>query len=265
MGDGARGAPDLRPDTALACNVREAANHEPRRDDAPIDILLLHYTGMVSGQEAVSYLCSAESGVSCHYFIGEEGEIVQMVPEEMRAWHAGVSSWRGHTDINSRSIGIEIANPGHEYGYQPFPEAQMASVVALCRDILVRNAIPARNVVAHSDVAPTRKCDPGEMFDWKRLYEAGIGHWVAPEPIGGTAALGPGDRDEAVALLQRKFADYGYGIEETGRYDELTIATVTAFQRHFRPEKIDGCADRSVFDTLERLMAALPAESSSQS
>ena len=242
---------------ALPCVVRAAANHEARRDTAPIDILLLHYTGMVSEETTLQRLCAAGSGVSCHYFVGEDGSIVQMVAENERAWHAGVSVWRGETDINSRSIGIEIANPGHEYGYPSIPEAQMAAVVELCRDVVGRNTIPARNVLAHSDVAPTRKSDPGEKFDWKRLYEAGIGHWVEPEPSIGGPGLQAGDKGEVVAELQARFAEYGYGLKVNGDYDNLTVAVVTAFQRHFRPARVDGIADRSTLATLERLIAAL--------
>ncbi len=245
------------PDIRLPCTLHVAANHEPRKgakaDANVIDMLVLHYTGMESGEAALDRLCIADSGVSCHYLVYEDGRIVQMVAEADRAWHAGVSFWRGETDINSRSIGIEIVNPGHEYGYRPFPEAQMAAVTALSSDIVARRAIPPRNVVAHSDIAPTRKADPGELFDWARLADAGAGLWVTPAAILGGPVLKPEDEGEAVAELQRRLAQYGYGIDETGAYDDLTQAVVTAFQRHFRQMKVDGVADSSTLATLERL------------
>ena len=135
------------------------------RDGQAVDMLVLHYTGMKSGTSALDRMCEAAAEVSAHYMVEEDGRIFQMVDENMRAWHAGRSYWRGHSNINQRSIGIEIANPGHRFGYRPFPEAQMQSVTLLCQDILTRHAIPARNVVGHSDIAPTRKKDPGELFD----------------------------------------------------------------------------------------------------
>ena len=147
---------------------RPSPNHDTRGGQA-IDILLLHYTGMPSGEEALERLCdpNAEPGrVSAHYCIDEAGTTYRLVAEEERAWHAGVASWAGATNINARSIGIELVNPGHEFGYRPFPEAQMHSLMTLSQDILRRHAIPARRVLGHSDVAPLRKEDPGELFDW---------------------------------------------------------------------------------------------------
>src|SRR5262245_8002792 len=164
-----------------------------------------------------------------------------MVPEGLRAHHAGLSYWAGDTDINSRSIGIEIANPGHDYGYPDYPARQISSVIDLCRDIVARNEIRSEHVLAHSDVAPTRKQDPGEKFPWAKFHEAGVGLWVPPVRIeaNGDAALRPGDRGSAVAALQKDLAEYGYGVSETAVFDELTRAVVTAFQRHFRPERCD--------------------------
>ncbi|MEC9343440.1 MAG: N-acetylmuramoyl-L-alanine amidase [Pseudomonadota bacterium] len=249
------------PDTRLPCALHAAANHEPRRHGGPVDMLVLHYTGMRSGEAALDRLCAADSGVSCHYLVFEDGRIVQMVAESERAWHAGKAIWRGVTDINSRSIGIEIVNPGHENGYRPFAEAQMAAVTALSRDIVERHGIAPRDTVAHSDIAPERKADPGEFFDWQRLYEAGAGLWVEPaamdEGEAANAVLGPGDEGAAVAGLQRMLAEYGYGIDATGRYDAPTVAVVTAFQRHYRQGRVDGLADSSTRATLARLLAAL--------
>jgi N-acetylmuramoyl-L-alanine amidase len=194
--------------------------------------------------------------VSSHYVVDEDGKVLQLVPEARRAWHAGQSSWEGESDINSRSIGIEIANPGHIFGYPDFPQAQIAAVIALCRDIVMRQRIRADRVLAHSDVAPQRKLDPGEKFPWAELHHAGVGAWVPPSPITPGAGLGPGDYGPAIADLQAALCDYGYGIAATGVYDELTQAVVTAFQRHFRTTCIDGRADRSTIETLQALLVA---------
>lgn len=235
----------------LAQRSVAAANREPRRNGRAVDMLLLHYTGMSSAAAACELLCSAESGVSCHYLVDEDGTITQMVGEDERAWHAGLSSWQGETDTNSRSIGIEIHNPGHTIGYRDFPAAQMQSVVALCRDILGRHDIPARNVLAHSDVAPGRKIDPGERFDWPLLFREGIGHWVPPEEPGGRVLSGA-----ELVRFQALLRDYGYAIAVTGEADETTRKVTDAFQRHFRPALVNGIADLSALRTAERLVAA---------
>ena len=221
-------------------------------------MIVLHYTGMPDADQALAWLCSEQSDVSAHYFVYEDGRIVRMVDEDRRAWHAGAGSWAGETDINSRSIGIEIANIGHAGDLPPFAGAQIDAVIGLCADIVGRQAIPPHRVVAHSDVAPGRKCDPGEAFPWDRLAGQGIGHWVAPEPVGGGRFLAPGDKGEPVAALQALLALYGYGLEISGHFDDRTGHVVTAFQRHFRPEKVDGIADASTLTTLHRLLAALP-------
>jgi N-acetylmuramoyl-L-alanine amidase len=241
----------------LAAAFIVAPNIEPRRDNRRPDMLLLHYTGMESAAAACDWLCNPVSGVSCHYLVDQAGRITQMVGEEMRAWHAGKSVWQGETDSNSRAIGIEIHNPGHTLGYTDFPDRQMQAVIALCRDILSRHAIAPRQVLAHSDVAPTRKVDPGEKFDWAWLAREGVGHWVPPVEIAGGQYLQPGDRGRTVEALQAMLALYGYGLEITGEYDRLTEAVVSAFQRHFRQARVDGVADRSTIDTLHRLLSAL--------
>jgi N-acetylmuramoyl-L-alanine amidase len=199
------------------------------------------------------------SNVSCHYLVDVDGRITQMVDEELRAWHAGKSIWKGEQDINSTSIGIEIQNPGHDHGYPDFPRVQIAAVAALGRDIVARYAIPPEHVLAHSDVAPQRKKDPGEKFDWHSLHVQGLGHWAPPVRVRGGRFLQSGDRGEAVEALQALLAFYGYGIEMTGDFDQDTKAVVTAFQRHFRPERIDGIADRSTIETLRRLIDTLSA------
>lgn len=236
----------------LAHRFVAAASHEPRRNGRAVDMLLLHYTGMTSADAACALLCSPESGVSCHYLVDEDGTITQMVSEDARAWHAGVSSWQGETDTNSRSIGIEIQNPGHQLGYRDFPAPQMQSVVALCRDILTRHAIAPRNVLAHSDVAPGRKIDPGERFDWPLLFREGIGHWVPAADLNDSALGSAG-----LAAFQRLLQDYGYGIEVTGACDEQTRKVTDAFQRHFRPALVTGVPDLSCLRTAERLLDAL--------
>lgn len=233
-------------------------NHEERR--APIDMLLLHYTGMETGEAARERLCDASAKVSAHYLVEEDGRVLRLVPEERRAWHAGVASWRGQSDINSCSIGIEIVNGGHDFGYPDFAAPQIAAVEALCLDILARHEIAPARVLGHSDVAPERKADPGEKFPWARLAKAGIGHWVAPQDIVDGPVLQRGDRGDTVAELQFQLADYGYGIEVLGVFDAKTEAVVKAFQRHFRPALVEGIADVSTVATLRLLRDALTGQ-----
>jgi N-acetylmuramoyl-L-alanine amidase len=241
-------------DSALVSQVVPSPNYDERM--LATDILLLHYTGMTSTAAAIERLCDPSSKVSSHYVVDEYGKVLQLVPEACRAWHAGQSLWEGESDINSRSVGIEITNPGHDFGYPDFPQAQIAAVIALCRDIVTRHHIRTDRVLAHSDVAPQRKLDPGEKFPWARLHRSGVGAWVPPLPIGSDAGLGPGDCGPEIANLQAALRNYGYGIEVTGVYDELTQAVVTAFQRHFRTDRLNGRADRSTIETLRALVAA---------
>jgi N-acetylmuramoyl-L-alanine amidase len=244
------------PDSSLVDDISPSPNHEPRKGVARPDILLLHYTGMKTTQAALARLCDPGARVSSHYLVFEDGRVIQLVPEARRAYHAGESSWGGSTDINSRSVGIEIGNQGHDCGCPPFPDVQIERVIALCRDIVARWSIAPCRVLAHSDVAPSRKRDPGEAFPWRRLAEAGVGAFVEPVPIERGAALCPGDHGAEVASLQRLLADYGYGVTESGSYDSATHEVVTAFQRHFRPARVDGIADVSTVKTLEQLLAA---------
>jgi N-acetylmuramoyl-L-alanine amidase len=245
-----------QPDTSCSAKVHPSPNHGERKDGKRPDALVLHYTGMPDGPFALHQLCNPAAQVSSHYFVFEDGRILQLVPEERRAWHAGVGAWQGETDMNSASIGIEIVNPGHEYGYVPFPEAQIAAVTALCRDIVERWRIPSDRVIAHSDMAPARKRDPGELFPWDSLASAGVGHWVRPHPIAGGRFLQRGETGQPIEALQAMFALYGYPAAVTGVFDEATEQVVTAFQRHFRPERVDGIADRSTIETLRALIAA---------
>lgn len=233
-------------------------NHGERVGGRRPDMILLHYTGMETAVSALDWLCREESQVSCHYFVHEDGRIDQLVPEERRAWHAGKSFWKGETDVNSCSIGIEIANAGHPGGLPDFPDAQIAAVAELCRDCGDRWQIAPERVLAHSDVAPIRKVDPGENFPWNVLFRRGVGHWVEPAPVGGGRFFQRGDRGQPVEALQSMLSLYGYGIEVTGDFCERTEGAVAAFQRHFRQSRVDGIADVSTIDTLHRLLAALP-------
>ena len=248
----------FEPDSPVAAEVVPSPNHDERNDGRTPDILLLHYTGMPTAESALARLRDPAAAVSCHYFIFEDGRVVQMVPEARRAWHAGLSSWEGLADVNARSIGVEIVNPGHAGGLPPYPAAQIAAVIALCRDVVQRRRIRPDRVLGHSDVAPARKEDPGELFPWSELYRAGIGHWAAPAPIREGRFLGFGHKGDAVRALQAELAAYGYGIGLTGAYDEATAAVLRAFQRHFRPERIDGAADSSTLETLAGLIATRP-------
>ncbi|MDD9992336.1 MAG: N-acetylmuramoyl-L-alanine amidase [Rhodospirillales bacterium] len=211
----------------------------------PVDTLVLHYTGMVSAEAALARMTDAPARVSAHWCIGEDGTLWRLVPEERRAWHAGVSEWRGRRSVNDFSIGIELVNPGHEHGYRPFPQAQMDALLDLARAIVARHPIDPRNVVAHSDIAPTRRQDPGELFDWARLARAGIGVWPedAAAPLQEGPSLRRGDRGAAVRLHQARLREVGYGIVADGDFGAATAAVVRAFQRHFRQARVDGVID----------------------
>ena len=211
-------------------------NHDSRPAGGPVDMLVLHYTGMVSAEAAIARLRDPAAKVSSHYVVGEDGRVWRLVPEARRAFHAGVSSWRGHEGLNGRSVGIEIVNPGHEWGYRPFPALQMAAVCELCLEVLARHPVPARNVVGHADVAPGRKQDPGELFDWAGLAANGVGVWPGPD---GAAVPDVADG------LQR----IGYPVADLG-------AALVAFQRRFMPGWLTGMADGA---TLRRVGAVLRA------
>jgi len=249
----------FRPDQP-GVEVRASPNCGARRDCAGPDMIVLHYTGMESGEAAEAWLCDPASEVSSHYLVHENGRIVQMVREADRAWHAGKSSWHGVTDVNSRSVGIEIVNPGHAFGYRNFPKRQVGAVIALCQGIVRRHGIRPERVLGHSDVAPGRKVDPGEKFPWKALAEAGVGLYVRPARISAGQGLGIGDSGEDVARFQARLSRFGYGIEESGVFDERTQTVTAAFQRHFRPRRVDGIADRSTVKTLDSLLGAFGSD-----
>jgi N-acetylmuramoyl-L-alanine amidase len=245
-----------KPDTLCKAKVHPSPNHGERKDGKAVDALVLHYTGMTDAASALHQLCNPAAQVSSHYLVFEDGRIFQLVPEARRAWHAGVGSWQGETDMNSASIGIEIVNPGHEFGYRPFPDIQVGAVTALCRDIVTRRRIPADRVIAHSDMAPARKQDPGELFPWDRLAATGVGLWVPPHPISSGLFLQRGESGQPIEALQAMVAMLGYGIAVNGVFDEATEQVVTAFQRHFRQARVDGIADRSTIETLRALLLA---------
>ncbi len=225
-------------------------NQDDRPAGAPIDMLILHYTGMKTAREAIERLRDPAAKVSSHYVVDEDGFVLRLVAEERRAFHAGVSYWRGHTELNGRSIGIEIVNPGHEWGYRDFPVLQLAAVCDLCLSILSRHAIPARNIVAHSDVAPDRKEDPGEKFPWEDLALNGVGVWPAGVPDIGTGGV---VRDAAgLRGVRAALADIGYRVAREGALDPALSSALRAFQRHWRGEAVTGQADSG---TLARLLA----------
>ncbi|MBV8104529.1 MAG: N-acetylmuramoyl-L-alanine amidase [Hyphomicrobiales bacterium] len=247
----------LSPDSPLAARFVASPNHGARRGHGAPNCLVLHYTGMPTGQAALDLLVDPASEVSAHYLIWEDGRIDQLVAEDRRAWHAGKAIWKGDSDLNSTSIGIEIVNAGHDGGSPPFPDRQIASTIALARELSSRLPIAPERVLAHSDVAPSRKRDPGEAFPWEDLWLGGVGHWIPPAPLSGPPLFLPGEEGPSVRALQAMLALYGYGVELSGVYDRLTRAVVMAFQRHFRPQRVDGEADASTAATLKALIDAL--------
>jgi N-acetylmuramoyl-L-alanine amidase len=242
----------------MRLDIRErlSPNHGDRGEPPhmrPINMLVLHYTGMQSAAAALDRLCDSEAKVSSHYLVEEDGAVWRLVSETRRAFHAGVSCWLGEHDLNYVSIGIEIVNPGHEWGYRSFPEAQMAAVELLCRDIVARHRIPPYRIVGHSDIAPDRKSDPGELFDWQRLAHAGIGLWPRPAPDAERRrgrGVGLVHRTAALADLAR----IGYCVSNATQ--QVALA---AFQRRFRPQRWDGLLDAETSQRLRDVRLAVEA------
>jgi N-acetylmuramoyl-L-alanine amidase len=237
-------------------NIIQAAspNHDARK--TPINMLVLHYTGMETGRAALDRMRSAEAKVSAHYMVEEDGRIFQLVDEASRAWHAGVSSWNGETDLNSASIGIEIVNGGHDFGLPEFPDVQIETVLTLSQAILSRHNIPQFNIVGHSDIAPARKQDPGEKFPWQKLSTAGIGYWPGDIGADQRALFELGSSDRGVAILQRGLAFIGYGIEVNGKFDVPTQQVIIALHRRYRPSKVDGIVDVQTMEIVTKLADA---------
>jgi len=249
------------PDSSVVADVIPSGNYGERRNGREPDLIVLHYTGMADGRMAVQRLTTVGTEVSAHYIVLEDGRIIQSVSESRRAWHAGASTWAGESDINSSSIGIEIINGGHDYGLPPYPLRQVAAVIALCKGIMIRRNIPRHRVIGHSDISPGRKQDPGEKFPWALLAASGVGQYVPPAKIVAGPTMAVGAAGDNVRALQEALASYGYGVTVSGIYDFATVEVVTAFQRHFRPELIDGIADVSTVTTLNNLLAARASDS----
>jgi N-acetylmuramoyl-L-alanine amidase len=236
----------------MSLSIRDlpSPNQDDRPADTPIDMLILHYTGMRSAQDAIDRLRDPLARVSSHYVVDQDGAVLRLVPEQRQAFHAGVSYWRGHSGLNARSIGIEIVNPGHEWGYRDFPVLQLAAVCDLCLAILMRHPIPQRNVVGHSDVAPERKQDPGEKFDWESLAHNGVGLWPDRVREGSIDIV-------SMQQVRTALAEIGYDINDAS---DAALATVLrAFQRHWRQEAVTGEADPGTLvrlDAVRRLVLA---------
>ncbi len=248
------------PDSRYVDNLIVSPNIGKRRGKTMPELLILHYTGLETAQRSIEVLCDPICEVSCHYLIDVDGRITQMVCEADRAWHAGLSFWHGETDLNSRSVGIEIQNPGHAHDYPDFPERQMIAVEQLALDIVTRHGMRPQAVLAHSDIAPHRKIDPGEKFDWQRLNHTGVGHWVSPHAVTGeldVSAFNAEVPDDRVLTCQQLLVQYGYDVAQDGLLDPAVGRVISAFQRHFRPARIDGLPDASTILTLRDLIAAL--------
>jgi N-acetylmuramoyl-L-alanine amidase len=242
------------PDSSVVSDVIPSANYGDRRGNRAPDMIVLHYTGMMDAEVAIRRLTVAGTEVSSHYVVREDGRIIQCVPESLRAWHAGAATWGTETDVNSCSIGVEIVNGGHDYDLPGYPIRQIAAVIALCKGIMLRRNIPRERVLGHSDVSPGRKQDPGEKFPWQLLADSGVGLYVLPAKIVAGPTLGLGSSGPEVLALQQALEAYGYTITPSGHYDGSTRDVVSAFQRHFRPARVDGVADPSTLETLHELM-----------
>ncbi|MGE0665910.1 MAG: N-acetylmuramoyl-L-alanine amidase [Sphingomonadales bacterium] len=231
---------------------RQSPNFSARPPGFDIDLLILHYTGMGSCKDAIDRLCDPEAKVSSHYLIDEDGTVHQLVTEDKTAWHAGQSCWEGKIGMNQRSVGIELVNPGHEHGYRDFPEAQMTALEKLCQQVLSRHPIPRRQVLGHSDIAPMRKDDPGELFPWERLAKQGIGLWPQQTDMEPVPAQ--------IRDVQNALRSIGYCIPVDGQDSPVYRAILKAFQRHWRPKKVDGSADKATRQMIAAVQVAIQAD-----
>jgi N-acetylmuramoyl-L-alanine amidase len=218
-----------------------------------LDMLILHYTDMLSGQESLDRMCDPEAKVSAHYMIDEDGTVYTLVPEDKRAWHAGLSHWKGRTNVNAHSIGIELQNPGHGHGYRPFPKAQMEALIQLIEEIRTRWTIPDHFVLGHSDVAPDRKIDPGHLFDWALLASHKIGIWPTKAGINVYTPF------INVAQAQQCLETIGYRCPVTGHTDAYTVQVIEAFQRHFCPEELEKGLTPYTTQAMQAVAALVPA------
>ena len=253
MSDDRAIAHTFKPDTTLACRVRASPNHGDRRGRT-VDALVLHYTGMASAGAALARLCDPKAEVSSHYLVDEAGSVIQLVPEARRAWHAGRSFWQGERDLNSVSIGIEIDNAGHDGGLPDFPEVQIRAVIALCLDIIGRHHLPQERVLAHSDIAPGRKVDPGPRFPWARMAEAGVGIWPDDDGTHGELILAAGAVGPPVAELRNKLARLGFDLPPSDALDASCCEAIDAFLLRYRPDRPAGQADSRTLRTLGHLL-----------
>ena len=226
----------------------KSPNYGPRvsedGNEPEINMLVLHYTGMSNNSLTLEYLCNPLSRVSAHFLLDEKGNTYQLVATENRAWHAGISSWRGVKDVNSHSIGIELSNPGHDFGYKTFPEPQIDALKRLSKELINTYPISPRNVIGHSDVAPGRKIDPGEFFPWEHFASEKIGIWPEPHVIKRKAY-----KNE---IISKMLSSYGYDTKNNSLKDVLS-----AFQRHFRPRCFDGIVDNETIVILKRLLKSV--------
>ncbi len=237
-------------------NYIKSPNFDDRPKGTNINMLVMHYTGMQTGEAAQKHMCDPIAKVSAHYMINEDGSIINLVPEAKRAWHAGISCWRGISSLNDTSVGIEIVNPGHEFGYRPFPKAQMEAVLGLSKEIIERHSIEARNVIGHSDIAPNRKQDPGEFFDWKMLASEGVGLWPNVKKMWKSSdmIIRPGEESVSTASVQKMLSDYGYHIRVDGFYGPKTEDIIRAFKRHFVPEQLNAFWDKLADERIKALL-----------
>ena len=230
----------------------QSPNHDMRR--LPITMLVLHYTGMETGQAALDRLVDPEAKVSAHYLVKEDGKVIQLVDDGRRAWHAGVSFWNGISDVNSASIGIEIVNGGHEFGLPEYPRVQLTGLVRLCKKLINAYNIEDHNIVGHSDIAPGRKEDPGEKFPWKELSTRGLGYFPKQVSEDQRILFSRNDTDRAISVLQKGLAFIGYDLEVNGRLDDKTSDVLTAFQRRYRPDLINGNIDIQSVELITNLV-----------